>query len=393
MTPILPLYMHDAFGYPAAMAMATVVGILFGFVLERSGFGRAPNLVAQFYGTDNRVLKVMFTAIATAAVGISALAGLGVMDLAAVSIPDTFVGPQVVGGLLLGSGFAISGYCPGTAVVAMGSGNRDGWWTLAGTMLGAVVFALAWPWVGDFYTSGALGRVTLPEALGLSWPVVSIGIVVIAVGAFFGAEALEKWLARRTGTQAPHGHPHHRNAVLAGMVVAGVLGLFTLGLPARSVARAVPEFERLSPRQLAEQLVTDPTSLWLVDLRDPEACAKARIPGATCLPADDPKAQLLASLSPTRPLVLYGQDTLAGLPDSVADFDGPVWVLDGGMRAFDSAVLQAPTPPANPTPQAVADYRMATALHGQLTGTSAPAAPVTVKAGVVRHASKKGGGC
>ena len=77
-----PFYQLDGFSYPTAMALATLLGIGFGFVLERSGFARAPVLAAQFYGRDNRILKVMFTAVATAVVGVALLSGLGLLDLA-----------------------------------------------------------------------------------------------------------------------------------------------------------------------------------------------------------------------------------------------------------------------------------------------------------------------
>ena len=65
----LPLYMKDAFGEPVGFVLATLLGFGFGFVLERSGFGRANVLSAQFYFTDTRVLKVMFSAIVTALLG------------------------------------------------------------------------------------------------------------------------------------------------------------------------------------------------------------------------------------------------------------------------------------------------------------------------------------
>ena len=138
-----PLYAFDSFGYPTAMALATLLGVGFGFVLERAGFGRAAVLAAQFYGRDNRVLKVMFTAIATATVGLGLLGGVGLVELGALSIPGTWLGASVGGGLLLGAGFVVSGYCPGTALVATGSGNVDGIWSIGGVMVGALAFAVA----------------------------------------------------------------------------------------------------------------------------------------------------------------------------------------------------------------------------------------------------------
>ena len=111
---LLPLYPHDVFGFPTGLLLGTLIGFAFGFVLERAGFGNAKNLAAQFYLTDTRVLKVMFSAIATACAGIGLLSGFGVLDLSLLTVPETFLGPHVVGGLLLGIGFIVSGYCPGT---------------------------------------------------------------------------------------------------------------------------------------------------------------------------------------------------------------------------------------------------------------------------------------
>ncbi|NOZ02674.1 MAG: YeeE/YedE family protein, partial [Deltaproteobacteria bacterium] len=142
---IFPLYGLDTLGYETGLVVYTLVGVGFGFVLERAGFGQAPNLAAQFYGTNMLVLKVMFTAIVTAAVGLVLLAGVGVLDLSHVQVPPTFLWPQLVGGLLLGVGFVISGYCPGTAVVATSSGNLDGIGTLVGVAVGSLVYGLIYP--------------------------------------------------------------------------------------------------------------------------------------------------------------------------------------------------------------------------------------------------------
>ena len=113
---IFPLYAQDFFGYFTGLLFGTLIGFCFGFVLERSGFGQAPVLAAQFYLTDTRVLKVMFTGIVTALLGMTLLSGLGVLDFSKVTVPETFLWPQLVGGLLLGIGFIVSGYCPGTGI-------------------------------------------------------------------------------------------------------------------------------------------------------------------------------------------------------------------------------------------------------------------------------------
>ena len=135
------LFAQDALT-PVSLLGAVALGVAFGFVLERSGFGRAQKLVAQFYLTDLRVFRVMFTAVVVAAVGTSLLAAVGLLDLRAVTVNyPTFLWPMIAGGLLVGAGFVISGYCPGTSVVAAASGKLDGLLTVVGVVIGAVAYA------------------------------------------------------------------------------------------------------------------------------------------------------------------------------------------------------------------------------------------------------------
>ena len=154
--PIFPLYAQDFFGYFTGLLFGTLIGFCFGFVLERSGFGRAPVLAAQFYLTDTRVLKVMFTGIVTALLGMTLLSGIGVLDFSKVTVPETFLWPQLFGGLLLGIGFIVSGYCPGTGIVSMASGNLDGAVSILGVMAGSLLFGFGWPleMLGPFRTPG-----------------------------------------------------------------------------------------------------------------------------------------------------------------------------------------------------------------------------------------------
>lgn len=178
------------------LVFAVVVGTAFGFVLERSGFGRAQKLAGQFYGTDMTVLKVMFTSIATAMLGLVILSGAGLLDLGAVQIYyPTYLWPQIVGGLALGAGFVVSSYCPGTSIVASASGKVDGIVTVAGVMIGTLVYAEVEPALGAFRTSGDLGVYTLASWLGVG-PAVVVAIVIgVCVLAFVAAERIERALA------------------------------------------------------------------------------------------------------------------------------------------------------------------------------------------------------
>ena len=107
-----PFYKLGAFGDEASLIVAFLIGIGFGFFLERAGFGSAKKLVSQFYLNDLSVFKVMFTAIVTAMLGVTYLSWIGFLDLSLLYLVPTYWVAQVVGGLLLGVGFVVGGYCP-----------------------------------------------------------------------------------------------------------------------------------------------------------------------------------------------------------------------------------------------------------------------------------------
>ena len=112
---------------------------------------------------------------------------------------ETFLAPQVVGGLIFGVGFVMGGWCPGTALVGLASGKGDALVFLGGAALGSLGYALAWPRLADFAQSSACGVCTLPERFGLSPGVTAALVVAVALGAFAVVEALA---ARRARSQA-----------------------------------------------------------------------------------------------------------------------------------------------------------------------------------------------
>jgi len=180
------------------LALAVVIGIVFGFVLERTGFGRAPKLAGQFYGNDMTVFKAFFTAIVTAMLGAVVLGAVGILDLRAVSFNyPTYLWPMVVGGLMLGVGFVISGYCPGTSLVAAASGKLDGLATVLGVIVGGLVYAEVLPHLGNFNESGKRGAFFLYDLVHLPPLVIAAGIAVLAVFAFKGAEKIERLVNAR----------------------------------------------------------------------------------------------------------------------------------------------------------------------------------------------------
>lgn len=194
-----PFYKFGLFGDEASLLVAFAIGVGFGYFLEQAGFGSAKKLTDQFYFKDMAVFRVMFTAIVTAMLGLFYLGWMGWVDTSLVYVSPTFLWPQIAGGLLLGIGFVVGGYCPGTSMVAVATGKLDALVFVGGIFAGIFAIGEAWPAISGFANSSALGRLTLPEVFGIAPGAVVFLVVLMAVGGFWGAAALERRLHRREG--------------------------------------------------------------------------------------------------------------------------------------------------------------------------------------------------
>lgn len=187
-----PLTETGALGPTGELLAAPLIGVAFGWCLERAGLGYAPKLAGQFYLTDLTVFKVMFSALLTAMLGAFWLDRTGLLNLALVSLPETFVLPQALGGLLFGAGFLVAGLCPGTSCVAAAAGRLDGLGVIGGMLGGVALFNMIFPWVQRFYERTALGGVTFAEILGISRGMEIALVTVAALGGFAIAGRIEK---------------------------------------------------------------------------------------------------------------------------------------------------------------------------------------------------------
>jgi len=196
-----PFFKFDYFNSDVSLIIAFVIGIAFGIALEKGGFGRATILASQFYFTNMRVLKVMFTAIVTAMLGLYFLSVIGFVDLSLVYLTQTNLLPMAVGGVIAGLGFIIGGYCPGTSMVAVATGKLDAMVFVVGMIFGILVFGEMFPWIEEFFNSGYMGTVTIPSYFNLSYGLVVFLVVLMAIGAFAAAEWGEKKMAAKTGKE------------------------------------------------------------------------------------------------------------------------------------------------------------------------------------------------
>ena len=168
--------------YDNGVAAGLLAGLLFGYVLESAGFGSPRKLTAQFRLRDWAVFKVMVTAVVVAAVGLWALEGLGAIRANGVYVPTLYFWAVAAGGLLIGAGFAIGGYCPGTSTVGLFTGRWDALAFIAGMGVGTSLFAWWFEPLKGFYMAaqGPKGQ-TLPQLLGLPEWLILLALIAIAV--------------------------------------------------------------------------------------------------------------------------------------------------------------------------------------------------------------------
>lgn len=271
-----PFPIETILGKAGALSVFLFIGVAFGWVLENAGFGKSTKLAAQFYFREMTVLKVMFTAIVVAMVLIFATSGLGLLDYNRLWVNPTYLWPGVLGGLIMGVGFIVGGFCPGTSLVAVATLKIDGLFFFIGSALGVFLFGETVNQYASFFHSSFMGRFTLPELFGLPTGTVVFLVILMALFMFWGAEKLEGIFGdqeaepRRASTRP-------RFALAGGLLVAAV---FVMGV---GQPTAMDRWEKMAPEkqvllderqvyihpaELLSLMNDDQLVLWMLDLRD-----------------------------------------------------------------------------------------------------------------------------
>lgn len=164
-----------------------ITGAIFGFLLQKGRVIRYDKQIAALRLIDMTIIKFMFTSILVSMVGVYLLKDLGIVKL---SIKSTVLGGNIIGGLIFGVGWGLLGYCPGTQLGALGEGRWDAVWGIFGMLVGAAVFAEAYPALKDTVLKwGDIGKITIPQILGINHWIV---IVVFVAGGIFMFRWFEK---------------------------------------------------------------------------------------------------------------------------------------------------------------------------------------------------------
>ena len=340
-----PFSLEQLFGQPVTYLIYLLIGASFGAVLEMSGFAKSTKLAGQFYFKDMTVLKVMFTGIIVAMLLIFWAVALGWLNFNLIWVNPTYLWPGIVGGLIMGAGFIIGGFCPGTSLVAVATFKVDGFFFALGTLTGIFFFGETVEYFDQFWHSSYMGRFTLPQLFGLPVGVVVLVVVLMALFMFWGAEKLEgifgdKKPPRSAGVRSPL-------AVGSMIVAVAAVGLLMVGQPttADKWARVAEEKEALltdravqiAPAELLDYIYNDKVIVKLIDVRDEANFNIFHIVGAQSVPLDQLKAEIpdfLTEPENTLFVTISNDEEIAtsAWRTLVAESVPNVYILEGGIN-------------------------------------------------------------
>jgi len=314
MGPLVPDIISSELNY----IIALIVGIGFGFALEQAGFASTKKLVGLFYGYDFTVLRVFFTAGVTAMVGVLVLSHLGLLDASIIYINPTFLWSALVGGGIMGFGFIIGGFCPGTSACAAATGRIDGMAFILGSVIGIFIFGEGYPLWKDLYLADSWGPVLMSDQLSMSNEVFGLVMILIAAGAFIATTVIENKI---NGKETKWFKPVIiKNSILIATPV--IIVLIVMITPTKKelmdnriddkIASGECHPRIMAGDKLAYELMNQYYKFNVIDVRSPEEYNKFHIPTAINIPLEemDKSSNLHIVIQNLKTNVFYGVDSL-----------------------------------------------------------------------------------
>ena len=330
---------------------AFIIGVAFGFILEQAGFSSSRKLAGVFYGYDFVVLKVFFTAGVTAAVGLFFFKYLGWIDIDFVYVNPMYLYSAIVGGVIMGFGFILGGFCPGTGFAAAVIGKIDAIVFIGGIFLGVFIFGYFFDFFEPLYNSNYLGNLLVHDSLGISQKWFLFILISVAVVAFAVTQEIQnsssKFKELINNTQ--------KISITFPLMLLFILAFIALFLPQQRktyiteisknemIDRINNKEYSVTPIKLAYVLINDTKEYKIIDVRTKEEFENFHLPGAIHIGFENilNKAyrHLLVNTNKT---LLYSN---SGEKSEMSWFLltrfglGEFYVLDGGLNAFFSTIF------------------------------------------------------
>jgi rhodanese-related sulfurtransferase len=396
MGPLVP----DVVGNELNFIVALVIGILFGVILEQAGFSTSKKLVGLFYGYDFTVLRVFFTAGIVAMIGVIALEHFGLLDINLTYVNPTFLWSAIIGGLIMGLGFVVGGFCPGTSICAAAIGKIDAMIFIAGSFIGVLIFAEGYPIWESLYKADNWGNVRIFDSLGMQQTIFAFILTAFSLLAFWVVSIIEN---RVNKVQKPtiRFTPYYVTIGAIGFILS--LSAFILTERKDSLQQLVSDkdyvnnydVKTMSVDEFAYRLIKDDNKLQVIDFRPIKEYEKQSLPGSTSFTFDN-----LFEKEPSRILRIRHKINVFVADDEhqerqfaiVANRLGfsNVTILQGGLISFNKEILGFDKNKISTTKQESDTYRFRTKASAII--------PVLIKenktAGPVKKTQKRVvGGC
>jgi len=331
-------------GHWGSYGIYALVGIAFGMTLESAGFGNSKMLAAQFYFKDMRVFKVMFTAIIVAMTLVFLSSALGILDYNLIWVPPTYLWPGIAGGLIMGVGFIIGGFCPGTSLVGLATGKLDAIVFVFGVLFGIYLFGET---IGDyavFFESSYMGRFTLPELFNVSYGAVVVSIVVVALALFVVSEKVEAAVNKRPQQKLPGWSKPAAGALVALAAVVLVIGQPSnqdrwQAISVENQAKLDQREVQIAPAELLTYMNDSKIKVIPLDVRDEIFYNLFHLRGAVYLPMDsvqDKASELQLELANTVFVLMSNDEEAATEAWKIlkAESVPNLYILEGGINAW-----------------------------------------------------------
>lgn len=350
MGPLVPEIFSNEFNF----VIALLIGICFGFILEQAGFSSSKKLVGLFYGYDFTVLRVFFTAGVTAMIGVLALAHFGLLDVSIIYINPTYLWSGLIGGGIMGLGFVIGGFCPGTSFCAAAIGKIDAMFFILGSFIGVFFFAEGYGLLEGIYKAEYWGNVQIFETVGISQSLFAFLLTAMAVSAFWAVTIIE---SKVNGKMNPEFKPVKLYVGLTGLAV--VLGLSSFILQDRKTIylnevedeQYVKNYalKTITVDELAFRLIDNDPSLQILDFRPEKDYTTFNLPQSHSFTIDNlfgKEAGEFLLKKNKRTVFIADNEINTRKAGIIADKLGyaDISVLKGGLNRFIADILEFDKP-------------------------------------------------